>query len=66
VTVKYGHNSHGTQAREEMTWRSSRATVNYKPVLSSERALHNKKREMSEYNIHWKKRKIIRWSEVVI
>jgi hypothetical protein len=42
-TLKYGLESRGTQTREGLRWRGSPAIVNYRPVLSSERALHNNK-----------------------
>jgi hypothetical protein len=37
--IKYGLESRGTQIREALRWRGPAATVNYRPVLSSERAL---------------------------
>jgi hypothetical protein len=42
-TIKYGLQSRGTQTRAGLRWRGSAATVNYRPVLSSERALQNNK-----------------------
>jgi hypothetical protein len=42
-TIKYGFESHDTQTREGLRWRSPALTVNYRPVLSSERALQNYK-----------------------
>jgi hypothetical protein len=39
-TVKYGHESHGTRTRKLLRWRGPAATVNDRPVLSSETALH--------------------------
>jgi hypothetical protein len=41
--IKYGLESSGTQTREGLHWRGSAATVNYRTVLSSERALQNNK-----------------------
>jgi hypothetical protein len=41
-TIKYGLESRGTQTREGLPWRGT-ATVNYRPVLSSERELQNNK-----------------------
>jgi hypothetical protein len=42
-TIKYGIESRGTQNRAGLRWRGPAATVNYRPVLSSERALQNNK-----------------------
>jgi hypothetical protein len=42
-TIKYGLESSGTQTRAGLRWRGPAATVNYRPVLSSERALQNNK-----------------------
>jgi hypothetical protein len=42
-TIKYGLESRGTQTRAGLRWRRPVATVNYRPVLSSERALQNNK-----------------------
>jgi hypothetical protein len=42
-TIKYGLESRGTQTRAGLHWRGPAATVNYRPVLSSERALQNNK-----------------------
>jgi hypothetical protein len=42
-TIKYGLESRGTQTRTEQRWRGPAPTVNYRPVLSSERALQNNK-----------------------
>jgi hypothetical protein len=42
-TIKYGLESRGTQTRAGLRWRGPAATVNYRPVLSSERALQNNK-----------------------
>jgi hypothetical protein len=39
-TVKYGRESHGTQTRKWLRWQGSAAIVNYRPVLSSDIALH--------------------------
>jgi hypothetical protein len=39
-TIEYGLESCGTQAREGLRWGGPAATVNYRPVLSSERAPH--------------------------
>jgi hypothetical protein len=40
---KYGLESHGNQTRAGLRWRGPVATVNDRPVLSSERALQNNK-----------------------
>jgi hypothetical protein len=40
-TINYGLESHGTQALVGLRWRGPAATVNYRPVLLSERALQN-------------------------
>jgi hypothetical protein len=42
-TIKYGLESRGTQTRTGLRWRVPAATVIYRPVLSSERALQNNK-----------------------
>jgi hypothetical protein len=42
-TMKYGLEFRGTQTRAGLRWRSPAAIVNYRPVLSSERALLNNK-----------------------
>jgi hypothetical protein len=42
-TVKYGHESYGTRTRKLLRWRGPAATVNDRPVLSSERAPQIKK-----------------------
>jgi hypothetical protein len=42
-TIKQGLESRETQTREGLRWRGPAATVNYRPVLSSERALQNNK-----------------------
>jgi hypothetical protein len=41
--IKYGLESHGTQTQEGLHWRGQAATVNYRPVPSSERAPTNNK-----------------------
>jgi hypothetical protein len=41
--IKYCLESRGTQTRALLRWRGPAATVNYRPVLSSERALQNNK-----------------------
>jgi hypothetical protein len=35
--IKYGLESHGSQNREGLRWRGQAATINYRPVLLSER-----------------------------
>jgi hypothetical protein len=42
-SIKYGLESRGTQNRAGLHWGGLAATVNYRPVLSSERALQNNK-----------------------
>jgi hypothetical protein len=42
-TIKYDLDSSGTQSRAGLRWQGPVATVNYRPVLSSERALQNNK-----------------------
>jgi hypothetical protein len=42
-TIKYCHESSVTQTRAGLRWRVPAVTVNYRPVLSSERALQNNK-----------------------
>jgi hypothetical protein len=41
--IKYGLESSGTQTRKRLHWRGPAARVNYRPVLSSERAPQNNK-----------------------
>jgi hypothetical protein len=42
-TIKYGLESSGTQTQAGLCWQGLAATVNYRPILSSERALQNNK-----------------------
>jgi hypothetical protein len=42
-TIKYGLESRETKIREGLSWRGPAATVNDRPVFSSERALQNNK-----------------------
>jgi hypothetical protein len=42
-TIIYGLESRGTQTRAGLRWRGSAATVNYRPVLLSERVVQNNK-----------------------
>jgi hypothetical protein len=42
-TIKYGLKSRGSQILAGLRWRGPAATVNYRPILSSERALQNNK-----------------------
>jgi hypothetical protein len=42
-TIRYGLESFGTQTRSGLHWGGPAATINYRPVLSSERALRNNK-----------------------
>jgi hypothetical protein len=55
-TTKYGFESHGTQAREGLRCRGPAA--NYRPVLSSERALQNNP-QLSKDNFKEKKKKLV-------
>jgi hypothetical protein len=43
-TVRYGSESHGSRTRERLRWRQPAATVNDRPVLSSERVRHQQTR----------------------
>jgi hypothetical protein len=43
-TVKYGHESRGTQIQERLRWRGPGAAVNYNPTLSSERTPNDRAR----------------------
>jgi hypothetical protein len=43
ATVKYGLGSSWTQTPAGLSWRGPAAAVNYRPVLSSERALQDNK-----------------------
>jgi hypothetical protein len=62
-TVKYGHESDGTQGREILRWRVPAVVVKYRPVLSPERAPHNdkkkKKGQRPENNFRGRERKIL-------
>jgi hypothetical protein len=49
-TVKYGHESHGTRTREWLRWRGPAANLKDRPVLSSERAPHINKLQLSDSN----------------
>jgi hypothetical protein len=52
VTVKYGHESHGTRTRKWLHWRGAAAIVNNRSVLSSERAPHiNKPASLTNKNL---------------
>jgi hypothetical protein len=42
-TIKYGHESREAQTREILHWRGPATIENYRPDLSSERALHSNK-----------------------
>jgi CobQ-like glutamine amidotransferase family enzyme len=42
-TIKYGLESRETQTLEGLHWRGTAATVNYGPILSSERVPQNNK-----------------------
>jgi hypothetical protein len=39
-TIKYAHESRGTQTQERLRWRCPATTENYRPDISSERAPH--------------------------
>jgi hypothetical protein len=41
--IVYGLEFRGTQTRAGLRWRGPVVTVNYRPILSSERALQNNK-----------------------
>jgi hypothetical protein len=43
ATINYDLESRGSQTRAGLRWRGPAATVNYRPVLSSERALQYNK-----------------------
>jgi hypothetical protein len=42
-TIKYGFESRGTQTRAGLRWRGAAATLNYRAILTSERAPYRKK-----------------------
>jgi hypothetical protein len=44
-TVKYGREYQGTRARERLRWQGPAAYTQDRPVLSSERASHKKKKQ---------------------
>jgi hypothetical protein len=45
--VKYSHESQGTRTRERLCWRESAAYTKDRPVLSSERAPHKTRPQLS-------------------
>jgi hypothetical protein len=51
--IKYGLESLGTQTRPGLRWRGPAATLTYRPVLSSERALQNNKPAISRRKKNW-------------
>jgi hypothetical protein len=57
-----GPESHGTQTLEGLRWQGQAATVNYRPVLSSERAPQNNKPPLSKENFKEKEN----WSRALI
>jgi hypothetical protein len=57
-TIKYGLESRGTQTREGLRWQGQAATVNYRPILSSERASQNNKPQLPKENFK-KKEKLV-------
>jgi hypothetical protein len=57
-TIKYGIESRETQTRVGLRWLRPAVTVNYRPVLSSERALQNKNPQLSKDNFK-KKEKLV-------
>jgi hypothetical protein len=62
-TLKYGLESRETQTRVRLRWRGPAATVNYRPVLSSERALQSNKPATSKENFKEKEKLVAgpRW-----
>jgi hypothetical protein len=44
--VRYDHETRETEARDKLRWQGRAATVNYSPVLSSERLPHYNKRRV--------------------
>jgi hypothetical protein len=60
-TIEYGLEPRGTQTRAGLRWREPTATVNYRPVLSSERALQTNKPETCLKKISRRKKN---WSRV--
>jgi hypothetical protein len=63
-TIKYGLESCGNQTRAGMRWRGPAATVNYRPVLSSERTLKITNPQLSKENIKEKDKLVAdpRWA----
>jgi hypothetical protein len=62
--VRYDLNFCGTSTREGLRWQDPTALVqvNYTPILSSERATHIKKPQMSVNNFPWKRKES--WSRI--
>jgi hypothetical protein len=56
--IKFGHESRGARIRERLPWQGPTATVNCRPVLSSERAPIITKPQLSKDNLKKKNRKI--------
>jgi hypothetical protein len=61
-TIEYVLGSYGIQTRAGLRWRGPAATVNYRPVLSSERALQNNKLSTGKIKFQGQ-RKICRGSQ---
>jgi hypothetical protein len=62
-TIKYGLESRGTQKREGLRWRGPAETVNYRSILSTERALQKRNSQLSKENFKEKKKLVtgLRW-----
>jgi hypothetical protein len=61
--IKFGLESRGTETRAELRWRKPAATVNYRPVLSSVRALQNNNPQLSKENFK-EKEKLVAGSQM--
>jgi hypothetical protein len=51
-TVKYGRESKGTRTQERLRWQEPAAYTKDRPVLSSERALHKTRPQLSKSNYY--------------
>jgi hypothetical protein len=49
-TVKYGRESQGTQTQERLRWQGPAAYTKDRPVLSSEKAPHKIRQQLSKNN----------------
>jgi hypothetical protein len=62
-TIKYGLEFKGTQTRAALRWQGPSATIHYRPVLSSERALQITNPQLSKESFMEKEKSVAgpRW-----